>query len=203
MKERKVLTTKNIAVIGMLGGVAGVLMMFEIPLAFIAPPFYGLDFSEIPVLIGTFALGPVAGVLIELVKIFVKLLFKPTTTGFVGEFANFAIGCSLLLPAGVIYQKKKTRNGAITGMLAGTATMSVVGAAVNALVMLPFYSKVMPLDQIIAAGAAIQPAVNSIWSFAIICVAPFNFLKGLVTSIVTALIYKSISKEIHRIGKNG
>ena len=201
MKERKVLTTKNIAVIGMLGGVAGVLMLFEIPLAFIAPPFYGLDFSEIPVLIGTFALGPVAGVLIELVKIFVKLLFKPTTTGFVGEFANFVIGCSLLLPAGIIYQRKKTRGGAIAGMLAGTITISVVGAVVNALVMLPFYSKFMPLDDIIAAGAEIQSGVNSIWTFAIICVAPFNFLKGAATSVATGLIYKRISKEIHRIGR--
>lgn len=201
MKERKLLTTKNIAVIGMLGGVAGVLMIFEIPLPFIAPAFYGLDFSEIPVLVGTFALGPVAGILIELVKIFVKLLFKPTSTGFVGEFSNFVIGCSLLLPAGIIYQKKKTRTGAMAGMAAGTLTMSVIGAVINAVVMLPFYANVMPLDKIIAAGTAIQPAVNSVWSFAIICVAPFNFIKGAVTSVVTGLIYKNISKEIHRLGK--
>ena len=200
MNENKLLTTKNIAVIGMLGGVAGVLMLFEIPLVMIAPSFYGLDFSEIPVLIGTFALGPVAGILIELVKIMVKLLFKPTSTAFVGEFSNFVIGCSLLLPAGIVYRKRRTRKHAVIGMVMGTLMMAVIGAVLNAVIMLPFYAKVIPLEQIIAAGAEIWPAIDGIWTFVIFCVAPFNLIKGAVTSLSTAVIYKRISKEIHRVG---
>ena len=90
MRE-KLFTTRNVVLMGMLGALAGVLMMFEVPLVFLAPSFYGLDFSEVPVLVGSFALGPVAGIVIEAVKILVKLVIKPTSTGFVGEFANFTM----------------------------------------------------------------------------------------------------------------
>ncbi len=201
MKENKLLSTKNVVLMGMFGALAGVLMVFEIPLPFIAPSFYGLDLSEVPVLVGTFALGPVAGAVMELVKILVKLIIKPTSTGFVGEFANLMIGCSLILPAGVIYRFKKTKKGAITGMAAGTAVMAVVGVVLNALVMIPFYSNFMPLDNIIKAGAAINPAISNVWTFAVICVGPFNIVKGVVVSLVTALVYKRISVIIHSAGK--
>lgn len=201
MKENKLLSTKNVVLMGMFGALAGVLMVFEIPLPFIAPSFYGLDLSEVPVLVGAFALGPVAGAVMEVVKIMVKLVLKPTSTGFVGEFANLMIGCSLILPAGVMYRFNKTKKGAVIGMAAGTVVMSVVGVVINALVMLPFYSNFMPLDTIIKAGAAINPAVSNIWTFAIICVGPFNIIKGVVVSLITALVYKRISIVIHSAGK--
>ena len=100
MKQNHLLSVRNVTVMAMFGALAAVLMIFEVPLPFIAPSFYGMDISEVPVLVGTFALGPVAGVVMELVKILVKLILKPTSTGFVGEFANFCFGCSLVLPAG-------------------------------------------------------------------------------------------------------
>ncbi|MBQ6855948.1 MAG: ECF transporter S component [Lachnospiraceae bacterium] len=199
MKE-KWLTTKNLVLMGMLGALAGVLMMFEFPLVFLAPSFYALDFSEVPVLVGTFAMGPAAGVVIEFIKIAIKLLMKPTTTGFIGEYANFVIGCALIVPAGMIYHTKKTKKSAIKGMAVGTLVMAISGIAINALVMLPFYSNIMPLETIIEAGAAINPAVSNVWTFALICVGPFNLLKGVVVSVVTLLIYKRISNLIHSIG---
>jgi len=199
MKE-KWLTTKNLVLMGMLGALAGVLMMFEFPLVFLAPSFYALDFSEVPVLVGTFAMGPAAGVVIEFIKIAIKLLMKPTTTGFIGEYANFVIGCALIVPAGMIYHTKKTKKSAIKGMTVGTLVMAISGIAINALVMLPFYSNIMPLETIIEAGAAINPAVSNVWTFALICVGPFNLLKGIVVSVVTLLIYKRISNLIHSIG---
>lgn len=101
---------------GMFGALAAVLMLFEVPLPFIAPSFYGLDISEVPVLVGTFAMGPVAGAVMEGVKILVKLLLKPTSTGFVGEFANIVIGCSMVVPAGMIYRLRKTKKGSIEAM---------------------------------------------------------------------------------------
>ena len=203
MKENKLLTTKNVALMGMFGALAGVLMIFEIPLPFIAPSFYGLDFSEVPILVGTFALGPVAGVIMELLKIMIKLVLKPTSTAFVGEFANFVIGCSLIVPAGIIYRLKKTKKGAMTGMVAGTVAMTVIGVVVNALVMLPFFAKFfgMPLETIVGMGAAINPAVYNVWTFALICVGPFNLIKGTVVSLVTSLIYKRISILIRSAGK--
>jgi len=203
MKENKLLTTKNVALMGMFGALAGVLMIFEIPLPFIAPSFYGLDFSEVPILVGTFALGPVAGVIMELLKIMIKLVLKPTSTAFVGEFANFVIGCSLIVPAGIIYRLKKTKKGAMTGMVAGTVAMTVIGVVVNALVMLPFFAKFfgMPLATIVGMGAAINPAVYNVWTFALICVGPFNLIKGTMVSLVTSLIYKRISILIRSAGK--
>lgn len=200
MKE-KLLTTKNVVVMGMFSALAAVLMLFEIPLPFIAPSFYGLDLAEVPILVGTFALGPVAGVIMEVVKVLIKLVMKPTSTGFVGELANIAIGCSLVVPAGLIYHLKKTKKGAMVGMVIGAIFMAVAGVVINAVVMLPFYSNFMPLETIIAAGAAINPAVSNIWTFAIICVGPFNLLKGAVVSVITSLVYKRISGMIHSFGR--
>lgn len=197
MKQKQLFQVKNLVLMGMFGALGAVLMLFEFPILFIAPSFYGLDFSEIPVLVGTFAMGPLAGMVIELVKILVKMLIKPTTTGGVGELANFCIGCALILPAGWIYKIKRTKKSAVIGMVVGTASMAVVGAILNALVMLPFYSNFMPLDTIIAAGAAINPAISNVWTFAILSVAPFNLLKGGLVSLVTALVYKRISIIIH------
>ena len=191
------LKTKQVVLMGMFGALAAVLMLFEVPLPFIAPSFYGLDISEVPVLVGTFAMGPVAGIVIEAVKILVKLLLKPSTTGFVGEFANFVIGCSLVVPAGLIYRRHKTKGSAVLAMAVGTILMAIAGAVLNALVMIPFYSHFMPLENILAAGAAIKPAVSSVWGLAIFCVAPFNLLKGAIVSLLTALVYKRISSLIH------
>ena len=200
MKE-KWLTTKNLVLMGMFGALAAVLMLFEFPLVFIAPSFYGLDLSEVPVLVGAFSMGPAAGVIIEFVKILIKLVIKPTTTGFVGEMANFVIGCSLVVPAAMIYHTKKSKKSAMYGMIVGTIVMALAGIVINAVVLLPFYSKVMPLESIIALGAAINPAVSNIWTFAAICVGPFNLVKGVVVSVVTSLVYKRISNLIHSISR--
>ena len=197
MKENKLFTLKHLVLMGMFGALGAMLMLFEFPIPFIAPPFYGLDLSEIPVLVGTFSMGPLAGLVIELVKILVKLVLKPTTTGFVGEFANFCIGCSLVLPAGFLYKRNKTKKGALIGMIIGTVSMAVIGAVLNALVMIPFYSNFMPLESIIAAGAAINPVVSNVWTFAFACVAPFNLVKGALVSLITTLVYKRISIIIH------
>ena len=193
MKQNHLLSVRNVTVMAMFGALAAVLMIFEVPLPFIAPSFYGMDISEVPVLVGTFALGPVAGVVMELVK----LILKPTSTGFVGEFANFCVGCSLALPAGFIYRLNKTKKGAVIGMAAGTVIMTIVAVILNAVVMLPFYSHFMPLDTIIAAGAAIKPAISNVWTFVILAVGPFNILKGVIVSLLTALVYKRVSVIIH------
>ena len=200
MKENKLMSTKNVVLMGMFGALAGVLMIFEIPLPFIAPSFYGLDLSEVPILVGTFALGPIAGAVMESVKILVKVVLKPTSTGFVGEFANLVISCALVIPAGLIYKISHTRKGAMTGLVVGTICMAAVGVVANALVMLPFYSNFMPMETILAAGAAINPAVGSVWTFALFCVGPFNVVKGIIVSVVTALVYKRVSVLIHSIG---
>lgn len=184
--------------IAMLGAIAAVLMFFEFPLP-IVPSFYELDFSELPVIVGAFALGPVPGVLIELIKILIKFVIKGTSTGGVGELANFIIGCSFCLPAALVYQKDHTRKGAIKGLVAGTAVMIAVGCVVNAYVLLPVYSKVfgMPMDAIVHVGSEVNSHITSLSTFVLFGVAPFNLIKGVMISVITLLIYKRISPILH------
>lgn len=183
---------------GMFGALSAVLMLFDFPIPFIAPSFYTLDLSEVPVLIGTFSLGPVAGAVIELVKILVKLVLKPTSTGFVGEFANVCVGCSLILPAGLIYQFKKTKKGAIVGMVAGTIIMAVVGAVLNALVMLPFYST-LAIRHHHRCRCSHYPGRSATYGPSVFLQLLLILVKGFIVSLITALIYKRVSIIIHAV----
>lgn len=187
--------TKILVEVGMLGAIAAVLMLFEIPLPFIAPPFYEMDFSEVPVLIGTFALGPAAGATIELLKILLNLLLNGTSTAFVGEFANYLVGCSFILPAAFIYRSHKTKKNALIGMILGTVIMTIFGCLMNAYLLLPTYAAAfgMPIDTIIAMGTSVNANITNIFTFVLFAVAPFNFIKGIITSTITLLIYKHIS----------
>lgn len=183
-----------IAQVGMLSAVATVLMMFELPLPF-APSFYQLDFSEIPVLVGSFSMGPLAGMMIELVKIILHAVLKGSMTGGVGDVANFVIGVSFCIPAAVIYRKMHTRHGAEIGMAAGTVCMTLAGCVINAYVLLPLYSRVLslPLDALVEMGTKVNSSITGLGTFVIFAVAPFNLLKGLLVSLVVLLIYKKIS----------
>ena len=194
-KQKSRMTTHKIVQIAMLGAIAAVLMLFEFPMPFLAPSFYELDFSELPVLIGGFAMGPVAGILIELLKILLHLLIKGTHTAFVGELGNFLIGCGMVVPASLIYQKIKTKKGALIGLVCGTLCMSVAGAFVNAFLLLPAYGKAfgMPVEAFVEMGAAIHPSVNSLFKFCLMLVTPFNLVKGAIISVLTLLLYKRIS----------
>ncbi len=188
--------TRKMAVIGMFSGISAILMLFEFPVPF-APSFYELDFSELPILIGAFAYGPAAGVMMEFIKILLKLFIKSTSTAFVGDLANFVVGCSLILPASVIYSFRKNKKTAVISCIAGTLIMTVFGTAFNAVYLLPAFSKMyhLPMNEILAMGKEINPLMtrNSIVSFVAACVAPLNLLKGASVSLVTMLIYKPLS----------
>ena len=194
--EEKMFTARRMAVIGMFSALSAILMLFEIPLPF-APSFYKLDFSELPVLIVAFAFGPMAGVMMEFVKILLKLCLKGTSTAFVGELANFAVGCSFILPASGIYAFHKTKKTAVWACVCGSFVMTVFGTAFNAVYLLPAFAKMfgMPLDAILQMGSAVNPLVQegSILSFVAACVAPLNLLKGMSVSVVTLLVYKQLS----------
>ena len=190
----RVLATRKIVVIGVFSAMSAVLMVLEIPMPF-APSFYAIDFSELPALIGAFAYGPVAGVMIEFCKIVIKIFLKPSTTAFVGELANFIISCMLVLPASIIYLEKKSRKRAIIGTVTGTLIMTAFGTFFNAVYLLPKFSQLygLPLDSIIAMGTAIHPSIHSVTGLVMLCVAPLNLLKGTLVSGLTVLIYKKLS----------
>ena len=185
---------RRVAIVGMFSAISGVLMYFEVPLWF-APSFYELDFSEIPVLICGFSMGPVAGVAAELCKVLIKLFLKGTSTAFVGELANFMVGCAMILPATIIYYHKKTKKTALLGMIVGTLIMTVFGSAFNGMYLIPKFSQLfgLPLEAIVSMGTAVNPAIRSVWTLVLFAVVPFNLLKGAIVSVFTMLLYKHIS----------
>ena len=193
-------TARYAAFVGMAAAIGGVLMCFDLPL-FFAPSFYQLDFSELPILMTSFYLGPTAGVLAELLKVLVKLLLKGTSTAFVGDLANFFVGCSFILPASVIYHIKKTRKSALWGMAAGTLVMTVFGSLFNAFYLLPAFSRLygMPLDAIIGMAAEVNSSINSIPTLVLMAVVPFNLLKGVLISAITFPLYKRLERLLGRL----
>lgn len=183
---------QKITRIAMLAAISALLMYFDFPLWF-APNFYKLDFSELPVLIGAFALGPVSGIVIEAVKVFIVFLVKGSSTGGVGEVSNFLIGLSFVLPAAYVYKFNKTKTSAIVGMVTGTVILTAVGGVLNAFVLIPIYSKFIPLEQIIQMANKLNSSINNITTLILFAVVPFNLVKGILVSILTTFIYKRIS----------
>ncbi len=197
--RRRLSGARTISFVAVFGAIAAVLVLIEIPL-FFAPSFYKIDLSEIPVLICTFYLGPAAGVACELIKVLVKLLIKGTTTAFVGDFANFFVGCSLVLPASVVYHCKKTKKSAVLGLITGTLVMTVFGSFFNAVYLLPKFAQLygLPLETIVGMGTAVNPAISNVTTLVAFAVVPFNLLKGAVVSVLTLLLYKRVERLFRR-----
>jgi riboflavin transporter len=198
-QQTKIFDAKGIAQIGVLSAIATALMFFEIPLWF-APSFYKIDLSDIPVLIGSFAIGPVAGVLMELIKNLLHMMIQGTSSGGVGELANFLFGCAMVVPSAMIYKLSKTKKHAIIGLTVGTVCLIIVGCLINAYVLLPVYAKLfhMPIDALVNMGTAVNPAINNLATFVFFAVTPFNLLKGIMVSVITLIIYKKVSPILHR-----
>lgn len=193
--ERRASGARYIAFVAMFSAIGGALMLLEIPL-FFAPSFYKMDLSELPVLLCSFYLGPVAGVTAEFLKVFIKLLLKGTSTAFVGDYANFVVGCCLILPASAIYHAHKTKTNAVVGMLVGTLVMSVFGSVFNALYLIPKFAELygLPVDVIVSMGTAVNSRIISVPTLALYAVVPFNILKGVCDSFLTFLLYKRLGK---------
>ena len=200
---RKVTVARRVSIIGICSAIATVLHMLDFPLLFLAPEFYKLDFSELPVLLCGFYLGPSATVACEGVKILLKLLLKGTSTAFVGDLANFVVGCSFVLPATIWYHAHKNKHGAVIGLVLGTLSMSIFGSAFNAIYLLPKFAELygLPLETIIAMGAAIRGGVTSVTTFVMLCVAPLNVVKGIMVSVLTLLLYKRVARPLFGIHK--
>ena len=202
-EKRKVSPARRVSIIGICAAIATVLHVLDFPLLFLAPEFYKLDFSELPVLLCGFYLGPSATVACEGVKILLKLLVKGTSTAYVGDFANFVVGCSFVLPATFVYHAHKSKHSAIIGLILGTVSMTVLGTAFNALYLLPKFSQLfnLPLDAIIAMGAKINGSIHNVTTFVILCVAPLNLVKGISVSVLTMLLYKRVARPLFGIRK--
>ena len=191
---KKYLSVKNISSIAVLGALSAVLMLFDFPIA-VAPNFYKLDLGDLPALIGAFALGPVPAFFIQIVKIVIKLLLKPTSTAFVGEIAAFIFSTVLCVSAALVYRLDKTKKGAIKAMVIGSIAMVIAACLGNYLFIIPAYVNMfhLPLEKIVAMGNAIFAAVTDKFTFVLFCVMPFNLIKAVIVDILTFVLYKRIS----------
>ena len=200
-ERRKVTPARRISIIAICAAIAAGLHMLDFPRLFLAPGFYKLDFSEVPVLLCGFYLGPSATVACEGVKIFLKLMLKSTSTAFVGDLANFVVGCSFVLPATIWYHLHKSKHSAVIGLILGTVSMSVFGSAFNAIYLLPKFAELygMPLDTIIAMGAEIHSSIHNVSTFVLLCVAPLNVVKGIMVSLLTLPLYKRVARPLFGI----
>lgn len=192
----KILTTRKIATIGVLASIAGIFMTLEIPIPGI-PSSHKLEFGDLPALLGGFAFGPVAAVLIEFCKVFIKTLLRPTSTAFVGELANFMISCSFVLPATIIYWIKKTKTNAKISCVVGGAVMVLFGFLLNRFYLLPTFLKMFMggnLDALIGMGSAANPLIKGMTGYAIFASVPVNLMKSLIVSLLSMWLYKPMSK---------
>lgn len=193
MKTTKI-NIRYVAVTAMLSAVATVLMYLEFSVP-IMPGFIKLDVSELPALIASFSMGPISGLAVCLVKNLIKLFF--TSTAGVGELCNFLLGACFVVPAGIIYSRRKTFKGAIIAGIVGMLCMAVLSLPINYFISYPFYETLMPREAIIGMYQAILPSVNSLFECLLVFNVPFTFVKGLIDCIITFLIYKRISPLIH------
>jgi len=189
--------TATITKIGILSACSLVLMIIAVPLPLI-PPFLTLDLSDVPALLGAFAMGPLAGCLIQLVRCLLHLTVS--NSGGIGELAAFIIGCGFVLPAGLVYRGKKTRQRAYSALLLATVSMTVFAALTNYFILLPLYQLFLGLsnDMLIKLAHAGNSHISSIGQFILFAIVPFNIIKGAVTSLVVILVYKRLSILLHQ-----
>ena len=183
-------TTHNLTVAAMLSAVAFILMFIEFPIPMLIPSFVKMDFSDLPALLGAFALGPVYGVVISFMKNLLHIVIKGTSTACVGELCNFMLGAVFSAVAGFIYKHHKSRKTAILGALAGAAAMAVFSVPSN-------YFITYPLEAILGMYQAILPSANSLIKCLVIFNMPFTLVKGLLDAVLCMLIYKPLSPILH------
>lgn len=194
-ERQRILSTKKMAMIGLFSAISSVTMLFEIPM-FFAPSFYKIDLSEVPVLVIGFAYGPVAAVLTELLKIAIKLVLKPTSTAFVGELANYIVGCSFVLPASILYYYHKTKKVALIGCIIGGICMTFLGTSLNAIYLLPKFAMMWGCDisMFVELGQKVNKHIVDVYTLVVFAVAPLNIIKSFIVSLIVLFQYKRISQ---------
>lgn len=185
--------TRNLVAAGILGAIGAILMILNINIPSIMPVFIKLDFADLPAVIASFAFGPTGGIMVCLIKNFLNLILASNTGG-VGELSNFILGCAYVIPAGLIYKKHHNFTGAIIGALIGSITSATVGYFSNYFVIYPLFTLTgLSMNTIIGMYTAVFPNIDTLWEALLYFNVPFTFIKFLLTSILTFLIYKRIS----------
>ncbi|GAA0119577.1 ECF transporter S component [Clostridium perfringens] len=182
--KTKTLNTNRFIKLSLLSAIAVILMYIDFPVIPIFP-WLKIDLSDVPVLMGAFAFGPLAGVIIELMKNLLILIVKGTGTGFVGELANFLVGVALVWPAALVYNKNKTKKTAILGMVLGVLCIEVVGILANVYLLLPAYGMAMSKTELM--------------QYVTVGLIPFNGIKSILVCGITYALYKKVSVSIFKV----
>jgi len=195
MRDQKLVKLIKISLLAVM---AFLLMYIELPIP-IFPVFLTIDISDLPALLGAFALGPIAGVIVELFKNILHGLLAGKTD-LVGELANFLVGSCLVLVSGYIYRARKSKGGAVIALVIGTMVMSVFAGLLNYFIVLPLYVKLAgySIEGVVKMGTMINHNIKDLKSFIILSIIPFNILKGIVVSVVTLGLYKRVSPLLHK-----
>lgn len=190
----RITKTKRLAICATFGALSGLLMILEFHIPF-TPTFLACDFSDLPIMLGAFLLGPFSGFVITCIKILLNLLFNGTTTMFVGEFANFIVTLAYVLPASIYYKQHKTKQAAVHGLIFSTIFVTVIALAVNVFINFPLYAKLfgMSLDDIVHMGTVMNPLITNMFTLLLFALVPFNLLKFTVISLITTISYKKLS----------
>ena len=186
-------STRNLVAVGILGAIGAVLMILNFNIPTIMPSFIKLDFSELPAIIATFAYGPIGGIMVCLIKNLLNFILASNTGG-VGELSNFILGCAYVIPAGLIYKKNRTLKGAIISALVGSVTSGCVSFFSNYFLIYPLFTLIgWPMEAIIGMYTLIFPKITELWQALLYFNVPFTFIKCMLTSVITFLVYKRIS----------
>lgn len=199
--RRKFFSASNIAKIAMFAALATVLQLLRIPLPFLFPSFLELNFADIPALIGTFALGPVAGSVIVVIKILLKLLIQGTGSAFVGDLSDLFCGLMLVVPAGLIYKYHRTFKGALVALAVGTLCSTGISLLTNRFIIMPAYVQVYGFEAIVGMVSSLFPSITqeNFYAFYLpFACLPFNLLRCLIAAAVTLLSYKHISRLLNK-----
>lgn len=200
MKKTKFLTTSTLVKISILSAIGYILMFISVPLPMLFPEFLKIDISDLTALLGGISLGPMVGISIAFLKNLLQFVTGMSTTGGVGEIANFLIGGSFVFTVSYIYSKKRNVFGVIVGLISGIVIMTIVGCIANYFIILPFYSTIgFSIDAVVSMGSKINPAINDKLTFVIWIIAPFNILKSGIMSLLTLPMYKKTEKILNRI----
>ena len=195
LKNTKKISTASLVKVGILSAIGYILMFISVPIPMLFPGFLKIDISDITALIGGIAIGPWAGILIELLKNVLQFLTGMSTTGGVGELANFLIGSSFVGTVSVIYSRNSDTKKLIIALVMGILAMTIVGCITNYLIILPFYGKIgIPVEEVVKMGAAINPLITDKMTFVIWMIAPFNILKSVMMSLIILPVYKKLEK---------
>lgn len=193
--------TQDMVKIALLSAIAAVLMQLGIKLPMLFPSFLEVDFSEVPALIGILTISPASGIIIITLKNLLKVVLFGTSTAFVGEFANWIVSVGYILPIMYLVRKDKSFSTVVKGISIGILTMAIIGGVMNYFIMLPFYANAfgMPMEAIVEMGSVILPAITDKFTLVLFSIVPFNIFKGLIVSVTSVGIIKSLYPVIQKL----